>query len=152
MEEEELKQEVLKFTEALRSAGIRSVSVSYTGCGDEGRTEELQFEDDHGVPLEQPCVPTSVDLDTLAGLLAGFMPDGYQDGEGGWGTVRFNVQSQKIRVEHNWYETVATPTNRGRFEERWPTRLNTQRAALASSEASPRITCACTSGSMSRNP
>lgn len=107
MDETEAKEEVLKFTEALRSAGIRVVSVSYSGCGDEGHTEEPQFEDKDGAPVPQPSVPESVDPDTLCNLLAEFVPEGYQDGEGGWGTITFDVQKQKIVVQHNWYETVS---------------------------------------------
>lgn len=37
MDDVEKKQEILKFTPALRDAGIRWVSVTYSGSGDEGR-------------------------------------------------------------------------------------------------------------------
>jgi hypothetical protein len=51
MRDQEAKQEVLKFTEALGNAGVRTGSVSYSGCGDEGRTEAPQFESAEGKPI-----------------------------------------------------------------------------------------------------
>jgi hypothetical protein len=107
MDEEQAKQEVLKFTDALRDAGIGSVCVSYSGCGDEGQTEAPQCEGAQGDPLELRSLRKIFDLDRLGELLANFVPEGYEDGEGGWGTITFDVQSGKIRVEHNWYETVS---------------------------------------------
>ena len=111
MEEQEAKQAVITFTDALRDAHIHSVTVSYSGCGDEGRTEEPQFEGADGKPVERPSVPEGFDLHTLGGLLANFIPEGYGNDEGGWGTITFDVQSGKIRVEHNWYEMVSHANN-----------------------------------------
>jgi hypothetical protein len=107
MEEQETKQEVLKFTEALRNAGISSVCVSYSGCGDEGQTEAPQCEGPDGKALELRIPSKGFDLDALGDLLGTFVPDGYANDEGGWGTISFDVQGGKIRVEHNWYETVS---------------------------------------------
>jgi len=107
MEEQGAKQELLKLTEVLRVAGIRAVSVTYSGCGDEGHTEAPQFEGAEGKPTEEKDAGGSLDLDALGDLLATFVPEGYQDNEGGWGTITFDVQSGKVRVEHNWYETVS---------------------------------------------
>lgn len=39
----------------------------------------------------------------------GFAPEGYEDGEGGFGTITFDLETRLIRVEHNWYETVSHP-------------------------------------------
>ena len=107
MEEQEIKQAVLKFTKALSGAGIRVVSVSYSGCGDEGRTEAPQLEGVGGEPIEERNLGGSLDLDALGSLLASFVPEGYENDEGGWGTITFDVQSGMIRVEHNWYEPVS---------------------------------------------
>ena len=81
--------------------------MSYSGCGDQGQTESPQFEDAEGKPIHEKDVPGSVDVHVLGDLLAIFVPEGYEDNEGGWGTITFNVEDAKIRVEHNWYETVS---------------------------------------------
>jgi len=105
MDDQERKKQVLNFTETLRSAGVRSVSVSYSGCGDEGRCENLQFEDEGCAPIEQPDL-SGTDVEQLADLLEGFVPVGYQDGEGGFGTITFDVGAQTISVQDNSYETI----------------------------------------------
>jgi hypothetical protein len=107
MDEQEAKQEVLKFAAALKNAGIRVVTVSYSGCGDEGHAEPPQFESADGTPIEPASLLGELDQDALGDGLAVFVPEGYEDGDGGWGTVTFDVELGKIRVEHNWYETVS---------------------------------------------
>jgi hypothetical protein len=106
-EDEKRKEDVCKFSDKLRTAGVARVSVSYSGCGDEGRAEEPQLEDAEAKPMAESELPDEVDIHSLADLLEGFVPEGYEDGEGGFGTVSFDVGTQKIRVEHNWYETVS---------------------------------------------
>jgi hypothetical protein len=103
------KQEILKFTQALRTAGIRSISVSYSGSGDEGQTEAPQFENAEGAPIALPDSDNSLDVDTLGDLFSNFVPEGYQDGDGGWGEITFDVETGKIRMQHYWYETVSNP-------------------------------------------
>ncbi|MFZ1975354.1 MAG: hypothetical protein WAU89_21095 [Candidatus Acidiferrales bacterium] len=105
----ERKAEVLKFSDALRAAGVAKVTVSYYGDGDEGRAEPPQFQDRAEQPVEGPCLPVDLDRDTLGDLLEGFAPEGYEDGEGGFGTICFDVETLTIRVEHNWYETSSRP-------------------------------------------
>src|SRR5690242_20651184 len=105
----EQKMEVLTFTDKLRAAGVAKVVVSYYGDGNEGRAEPPQFQDTADNPLEESRLPAEVDIRKLGELLEGFAPEGYEDGDGGFGTVTFDVQTLKIRVEHNWYETVSHP-------------------------------------------
>ena len=107
--DQERKKEVLRFSSDLRAAGVSKVLVSYAGDGDEGRAELPQFQDAGGNPIEESRLPNSLDLGTLGDLLESFVPEGYEDGQGGHGTVTFDVASGKIRVEHNWYELVSNP-------------------------------------------
>jgi hypothetical protein len=106
---QEKKKAVLEFAADLRAAGVAKVSVSYSGDGDEGRAEPPQLQDAAGNPIEDSRLPSGLDLRTLADLLESFAPEGYEDGEGGQGTVTFDGETGKIRVEHNWYEVVSNP-------------------------------------------
>ena len=107
--DQERKAEVLKFSIGLRAAAVAKVTVSYHGDGDEGRAEPLQFEDAAGNPLEESRLGVGLDLQKLGDLLENFAPDGYEDGEGGFGTITFDLETLLIRVEHNWYETISHP-------------------------------------------
>ena len=110
-QDQERKTEVLKFTDQLRAAGVTKVTVSYSGDGDEGRAEPLSSKPQRTIRLtNQACRLTSISS-TLGDLLEGFAPEGYEDGEGGHGTITFDLQTGKIRVEHNWYELVSNPAD-----------------------------------------
>jgi len=105
--DQERKAEVLRFADRLRSVGVAKVTVSYHGDGDEGRAEPAQLQDAADTPLEGSRLPADLDIRKIGDLLEEFVPEGYEDGEGGFGTVTFNVHTLTIRVEHNWYETVS---------------------------------------------
>lgn len=106
--DQERKEEVLKLTDKLRAAGIAKVFVSYYGSGDEGFAESPQLQKAVNDPISELAQPDDLEIATLGDLLAEFAPEGYQDNEGGHGTITFDVDAGKIRVEHNWYETVST--------------------------------------------
>jgi hypothetical protein len=110
-EEQKRKAEVLTFTDALCTTGVSKVTVSYSGDGDEGRTESPQFQDSADNPIDQSSLPANLDIRKLGDLLEGFAPEGYEDGDGGHGTIIFDLQTGKIRVEHNWYEIVSNPAD-----------------------------------------
>jgi hypothetical protein len=101
------KAEVLKFVDGLRAAGVSKVTISYYGDGDEGRAESPQFQDAAGNPFAKLHLAVDFDLQKLADLLESFAPEGYEDGDGGFGSITFDLKTQLIRVEHNWYETVS---------------------------------------------
>jgi hypothetical protein len=110
-EEQKRKGEVLKFADALCNAGVSKVSVSYSGDGDEGRAEPPEFQDFADNPIDEASLPADLDIARLGELLEGFAPEGYEDGEGGHGTITFNLQTGNILVEHNWYEVVSNPAD-----------------------------------------
>ena len=110
-QDQERKTEVLKFTDQLRAAGVTKVTVSYSGDGDEGRAESPQFQTATDNPIDESSLPADLDIRTLGDLLEGFAPEGYEDGEGGHGTITFDLQTGKIRIEHNWYEIVSNPAD-----------------------------------------
>jgi len=105
----EKKADVLKFSDGLRGAGVSKVTVSYYGDGDEGRAEPAQFQDAAGNSLEEARLGVGLDVQALGDLLESFAPEGYEDGDGGFGTITFDLKTLIIRVEHNWYETVSHP-------------------------------------------
>ena len=109
--DQERKAEVLKFSDGFRVARVAKVTVSYHGDGDEGRAELPQFQDAAGNPMQESRLPTDLDLQTLGDLLEGFAPEGYEDGDGGFGTITLDLETHVIRVEHNWYETVSHPAD-----------------------------------------
>lgn len=103
----EQKEEVLKFVDRLRFAGISRVTASYSGCGDEGHVDSIEFTDSMDNPIDEARLPRDLDTGQLGDLLEGFAPEGYGDNDGGYGTVTFIVETGVIRIEHSWYETIS---------------------------------------------
>lgn len=85
MDEQAVKQAVLKFTGALRNAGIHTVSLSYSGSGDEGQTEDPQLGGAIGNPIPAEDVHAEIDLADFGDLLEHFVPEGYANNDGGGG-------------------------------------------------------------------
>jgi hypothetical protein len=110
-QDQERKKEVLKFMDQLRAVGVTAVTISYSGGGDEGRAEPPQFQDAAGNRIDESSLPDDLDTQKLGDLLEAFAPEGYEDGEGGHGTITFDLPTGKIRVEHNWYEIVSNPAD-----------------------------------------
>ncbi len=110
-QDQDRKMEVLKFTDQLRTAGVTTVTVSYYGDGDEGRAEPPQFQDAASNQIDESSLPADLDPQKLGDLLEGFAPEGYEDGDGGHGTITFDLQTGTIRVEHSWHEIVSNPAD-----------------------------------------
>jgi hypothetical protein len=106
-DEQERKAEVLKFADRLRAAGVYTVTVSYSGYGDEGRADSVDFIDSADNLMDKEKLPGDLDKKNLTELLEGFAPEGYENGDGGHGTVTFIAHTGVIRIEHNWYETIS---------------------------------------------
>jgi hypothetical protein len=106
-DEQERKVEVLKFADRLCGAGVHKVTVSYSGCGDEGRADSVDFIDSTDNLMDEERLPGDLNRKNLSELLEGFAPEGYENNEGGYGTVTFIVEAGVIRIEHNWYETIS---------------------------------------------
>jgi len=107
MTDQERKMEVLKFVDRLRTAGVGRVTVSYSGCGDAGQVDSVEFADSAESLIDETKLPADLERDELADLLEGFAPENYEDNDGGYGTVTFIVETGVVRIEHAWYETVS---------------------------------------------
>lgn len=95
------KAEVLKFKEQLIALGVVKVVVPYSGSGDQGFTEEAQFVGTDGGPVKVDCP------EGLQDALDVYEPDSYQNGEGGFGDITYDVTTGKITVSQNYYETIS---------------------------------------------
>jgi hypothetical protein len=59
--------------------------------------------------VDESTVSSNLDFRKLGDLLEQSATEGYENGEGGHGTITFNVETQEVLIEHNWYETVSNP-------------------------------------------
>lgn len=115
---------------ALAQAGIDFASVSFDGYGDEGRIENVSAQADDAdvalppvvVPLQQveyhtlkivPVVePLGSALATMAEDLLDQSHRYWEDGDGAFGEVVFDVAGERIVVDFNARVTVSEPSER----------------------------------------
>jgi hypothetical protein len=121
--------------EALRSIGVKQVTVTYSGCGDSGQIDDVEAQ-----PEAAPLTPVQVELakreanwDAISGkwlealvlrpldlptALADFCDaaveatghEGYQNHDGGQGTLTIDVDEGVVTLEHTDFYTESDTT------------------------------------------
>lgn len=100
--------------ESLRALNITKVTAHYSGSGDEGFIDEIDFE-----PGE-PGQPMRRDLDDFFwDVLCNSQWSGFWDGEpGGYGQISWDVTTDKMKLQHTDYvrDTLEHPEEEVVFE------------------------------------
>jgi hypothetical protein len=79
--------------DALQERGVQRVVVQYEGSGDSGGIELIEFE-----PAD-PAVPAWLEK-ALHEVAEGYCPDGYENNEGGYGTLTIHPFLGRAALEH----------------------------------------------------
>ena len=90
----------------LREAHIANIEAAYSGYGDSGAIDGIQFRDSAGVRVDRGSLPTPL-IEQLENLLYQFLPSGFEINDGGQGTLTLDVQTAKVTLHHqeNYTET-----------------------------------------------
>jgi rhodanese-related sulfurtransferase len=101
---------------ALRSKNIARVEIDYDGEGDTGQIADIWAVDaaDHPVSLDRPitvaldpdkpaiaCDSLHEALDAFAWLLLAEYHNGYENNDGGFGTIVIDVAKNSTTIDHN---------------------------------------------------
>ncbi len=88
--------------ESLRAAGVSTITAAYSGAGDEGQFDDVTVEPEgaYRVPGEIQALLEDV-VDSTA-------RPGYENGDGGGGSIVLDVESGKIRHTSYDYYTERT--------------------------------------------
>jgi hypothetical protein len=90
----------------LRQCGVANVEAAYSGYGDSGAIDSVQFRDAAGQRVTRTVIPA--DLHTsLDNCLYEFLPAGFEINDGEQGTLTLEVEPAKITLKHqeNYTET-----------------------------------------------
>jgi hypothetical protein len=90
----------------LAQHGVANVEVAYSGCGDEGAIDGVQFRDAAGQRVERASLPRGF-IEELEACVYAFLPSGFEINDGGQGTLTINTQTAKVTLAHqeNYTET-----------------------------------------------
>ena len=92
---------------ALRASGVANVEADYSGYGDSGAIDGVQYRDKSGVLVEREKIPA-----TLTEQLYEFLPAGFEINDGGQGTLTLDVQDGRITLQHQENEVVSNDSTR----------------------------------------
>ncbi len=85
--------ELAEVCQILRDCGVRKVTVRYEGSGDSGCIEDLEIEPESARIWD-------ADQDRLRNVAEGYCPDGYENNEGGYGTLTVYPELGLAELEH----------------------------------------------------
>lgn len=85
---------------------IANIEATYSGYGDSGAIDGIQFRDAAGVRVDRTSIPSGL-IEQLENSLYPFLPAGFEINDGGQGTLTVDTQTAKITIQHqeNYTET-----------------------------------------------
>lgn len=102
-----LRDEILP---ALRKHRVTNIEAAYSGYGDSGAIEGLQFRDAVGRRVERTDIPGPL-KEQLEEVLYEFLPEGFEINEGSQGTLTIDLQASRISVQHQENYTATSESS-----------------------------------------
>ena len=91
-----LRVEVLP---ALRKHRVANIEAAYSGYGDSGAIDGLQFRDAAGQRVDRASVPQDV-IEQLENCVYEFLPSGFEVDDGSQGTLTLDVATGRVSIQH----------------------------------------------------
>jgi hypothetical protein len=96
---------------ALLESGVANVEAAYSGYGDSGAIDGIQFRDKAGVRVDREKIPVPL-KEQLENALYEFLPAGFEINDGGQGTLNLDVQTAKVTIQHQENYTESRDSTR----------------------------------------
>jgi len=78
---------------------VANIEAAYSGYGDSGAIDGIQYRDEAGVRVDRGSLPTPV-VEQLETILYEFLPAGFEINDGGQGTLTLDTQTAKVTIQH----------------------------------------------------
>ena len=98
-----LRAEVLP---ALRKHRVATVEAAYSGYGDWGAIDGVQYRDEAGERVDRTTIAQPL-VEQLETCIYEFLPSGFENTDGGQGTLTIDTRTTKVTIQHqeNYTET-----------------------------------------------
>ena len=103
-----LRTEILP---ALVQHRVANVEAAFSGCGDSGAIDGLQFRDAAGQRVDRETIPATL-VEELENVLYEFLPAGFEINDGGQGTLTIDTQTAKVTIQHQENYTASNDSTR----------------------------------------
>ena len=99
-----LRAEVLP---ALRNHRVATVEAAYSGYGDSGAIDGVQYRDVAGERVDRTTIAQPL-VEQLETCIYEFLPAGFEINDGGQGTLTIDTRTAKVTIQHqeNYTETL----------------------------------------------
>ena len=91
-----LRNEILP---QFRELGVANIEVSYSGYGDDGSIDGIQYRDPTGIRVDRATIPEKL-IEDLESCVYTYLPAGFEIGEGAQGTLTIDVGAAKVTIQH----------------------------------------------------
>ena len=82
-----------------RRLGVANIEVSYSGYGDNGAIDGIQYRDPTGIRVDRATIPEKL-IEDLESCVYTYLPAGFEIGEGAQGTLTIDVGAAKVTIQH----------------------------------------------------
>jgi hypothetical protein len=98
-----LRAEVLP---TLRKHRVANIEATYSGYGDSGAIDGVQYRDVAGERVDRTTIPQPL-VEQLETCVYEFLPAGFENNDGGQGTLTIDTRTAKVTIQHqeNYTET-----------------------------------------------
>lgn len=103
-----LRTEILP---ALVQHRVANVEAAYSGYGDSGAIDGLQYRDAAGQRVDRASLPPDV-IEELENCVYEFLPAGFEINDGGQGTLTLDVLASKVTIQHQENYTASNDSTR----------------------------------------
>ena len=103
-----LRTEILP---ALVQHRVASVEAAYSGYGDSGAIDGLQYRDAAGQRVDRETIPTTL-VEELENVLYEFLPAGFEINDGSQGSLTLDVLTGKVTIQHQENYTASNDSTR----------------------------------------
>ncbi len=83
----------------LKKLGVVTVQVSYSGYGDSGCVDSIDYLNAKKKPIEVASRDPEIDHE-LTSLFDQLLPDGFENNEGGQGDITLEVEKGTVTIQH----------------------------------------------------
>ena len=91
-----LRTEILP---AFRALQVANIEAAYSGSGDSGAIDGVQFRDSKGLRVERSSISDPL-IESLEDALYEFLPAGFEINDGGQGTLTVDVEKGRLTLDH----------------------------------------------------
>ena len=103
-----LRTEILP---ALVQHRVANIEAAYSGYGDSGAIDGLQFRDTAGERVDRESLPRNV-IEELENCVYEFLPSGFEVDDGSQGTLTLDVATGRVSIQHQENYTTSNDSTR----------------------------------------